>query len=67
MALNDPQFVQEIIAIQDEMIAATNYEASKQIYAEKLMQAVKHYLQSGTVTIQGTSNQGPFTGTGTIT
>lgn len=66
MTLNDKAFEEKIIQIQDEMIGATDYEASKQMYAVKLVEAVKVYLMSGTVTINGTSSQGPFTGTGTI-
>ena len=66
MALNDEQLVQDIISIQDEMIQSENYEESKRIYAEKLMQAIKDYLMSSVIKITGTSNQGAFTGTGKI-
>ena len=66
MALNDEQLVQDIISIQDEMIQSENYEESKRIYAEKLMQAIKDYLMSSIIQITGTSGQGAFTGTGKI-
>lgn len=66
MTLDDQGLVADIIDIQDEMRNATDYEQSKLIYATKLMQAFKKYLMSGTVTISGTTPQGPFTGTGTI-
>lgn len=49
MALNDNAFKAEIIALQDEMKTAVDYETSKEIYAEKLMIAVKNYIMSGTV------------------
>lgn len=67
MTLDDQGLVDAIIAIQDEMRTATDYEQSKAVYATKLMQAFKAYLLSGTVTVDiaGTSNQGAFTGTGT--
>ena len=48
------------------MIQSENYEESKRIYAEKLMQAIKDYLMSSVIQITGTSNQGAFTGTGKI-
>lgn len=69
MTLDDQGLVADIIAIQDEMRKATDYEESKTVYATKLMQAFKKYLLSGTVTVDivGTSNQGAFTGTGTGT
>lgn len=66
MALNDEQLVQDIIAIQDEMIKSENYEESKRIYAEKLMQAIKDYLLSSVIQITGISSQGAFTGQGKI-
>lgn len=66
MALNDEQFIQNIISIQEEMIQSKNYQEGKLIYAEKLLKAVKSYLQSATIQITGTSNQGAFTGTGKI-
>lgn len=66
MALNDEQLVQDIIRIQDEMIKSEDYEKSKRMYAEKLMQAIKDYLLSSVIQITGTSNQGAFTGTGKI-
>ena len=62
MALNDEQLVQDIISIQDEMIQSENYEESKRIYAEKLMQAIKDYLMSSVIQITGTSSQVAFTG-----
>ncbi|QTV06060.1 hypothetical protein [Faecalibacter bovis] len=66
MALNDAEFIQAVIDLQDEMIESENYEASKLIYAQKLLAIIKNYLMSGTVIITGTSNQGAFTGTGNI-
>lgn len=66
MALNNEQLKQNIILIQDEMIKSDNYEASKGIYAQKLVKAIESYLLSATIQITGTSNQGPFTGTGKI-
>ena len=60
MALNKEQLKQNLISIQDEMIRSDNYEMSKEIYAQKLVNAIEAYLLSGT------SNQGPFTGTGKI-
>lgn len=66
MTLDDQGLVADIIAIQDEMRTATDYEQSKTVYATKLMLAFKKYLTSGTVAITGTTPQGPFTGTGTI-
>ena len=70
MALNDTVFKNEIIALQDEMIEADDYEAAKVVYAEKLMQAVKKYIKSGTVSVNvtttGTASNHTGTGTGTI-
>jgi hypothetical protein len=70
MALNDNAFKAEIIALQDEMIAAEDYDAAKVIYAEKLMTAVKNYIKSGTVSVNvtttGTATSHTGTGTGTI-
>lgn len=66
MALNDEQLKQDIISITDAMRTKIDYEQSKEEYATQLMQAIKAYLTSATITITGTSNQGPFTGTGTI-
>lgn len=70
MALNDTVFRNEIIALQDEMIAAEDYDTAKLVYAEKLMQAVKKYIKSGTVTVNvattGTATSHTGTGTGTI-
>jgi hypothetical protein len=66
MTLDDAGFITKIKALQDEMRDAVDYEASKEQYATKLMQAIKAYLMSGTVTITGTSSVGPITGTGII-
>lgn len=66
MALNDLSFIAEVEALQDAMISKTDYETAKHEYALKLLAAVKNYMMSGTVEITGTSNQGTFTGTGTI-
>lgn len=67
MALNDAQFKQKIISLQDEMIQATNYETAKEQYAEKLMQAIKEYIKSGTVTVNVTTTGSATTQTGTGT
>lgn len=69
MALNDTAFKNEIIALQDEMIVAEDYEAAKVVYAEKLMQAVKKYIKSGTVSVNVTTtgNATNHTGSGTGT
>ena len=66
MALNDNAFKAAIIAIQDEMKDAVDYEASKEIYAEKLMLAVKNYIRSGTVStvVNTTGSASAQTGTG---
>ncbi len=66
MALNDNAFKAAIIAIQDEMKDAVDYEASKEIYAEKLMLAVKNYIRSGTVNtvVNTTGSASAQTGTG---
>lgn len=70
MALNDNGFKAAIIAIQDEMKDAVDYEASKEIYAEKLMLAVKNYITSGTVNTvvntTGSSSAQTGVGVGTI-
>lgn len=70
MALNDNAFKAAIIAIQDEMKDAVDYNQSKEIYAEKLVLAVKQYIMSGTVTTTvtttGTATAHTGTGTGTI-
>ncbi|MGU9939349.1 hypothetical protein F0358_05235 [Empedobacter brevis] len=66
MALNKEQLKQNLISIQDEMIRSDNYEMTKEIYAQKLVNAIEAYLLSATIQIAGTSNQGLFTGTGTI-
>jgi hypothetical protein len=70
MALNDNGLKAEIIALQDEMIQAQDYDAAKVVYAEKLMTAIKNYITSGTVTVTvattGTASAQTGTGTGTI-
>lgn len=70
MGLKDNAFKAEIIAIQDEMIKAIDYEDAKEIYAEKLMVAIKNYIMSGTVTVSvnttGSATAQSGTGTGTI-
>lgn len=70
MALNDTAFKTEIIALQDEMIQAENYDTAKVVYAEKLMVAIKNYIKSGTVSVTvattGTATAQTGTGTGTI-
>ena len=70
MALNDNAFKAAIIAIHDEMKDAVDYEASKEIYAEKLMLAVKNYIRSGTVKKEvnttGSASAQTGTGVGTI-
>jgi len=67
MPLNDTQFIQGVVDLQTEMETKTDRAQAKQDYAQKLLTLVKQYLKSGTVTITGTSSQGPFTGTGQIT
>ena len=62
MPLNQEKLKQEIISIQDEMINAEDYEASKEIYATKLMLAFYEFLLSGSLSVTGTSSQGAFTG-----
>ena len=70
MALNDNAFKSKIIALQDEMIQADDYNAAKVVYAEKLMLAIKEYIMSGTVAVNvattGTATSHTGTGTGTI-
>lgn len=66
MTLNKPQLIQDIKDIQDELKDEVDYETSKQKFAEMLADAIEKYVKSGTVEITGTSNQGTFTGTGTI-
>lgn len=70
MALNDAQFIQKIIALQDDMIQVTDYESGKQQYAEGLLAAVKSYIKSGQVVVNvqttGTSSSQTGTGTGSI-
>lgn len=70
MALNDNAFKAAIIEIQDEMKDAVDYDQSKEIYAEKLVLAVKQYIMSGTVnttvTTTGSATAQTGTGTGTI-
>lgn len=52
------------------MIQAVDYEAAKEIYAEKLMVAIKNYIKSGMVSVNvsttGTATAQTGTGTGTI-
>lgn len=66
MALNDQAFIAEVEALQDNMSARTDYESARYEYALQLLSAIKNYLLSSTIEITGTSSQGPFTGTGTI-
>lgn len=70
MPLNDNAFKQEIIALQDEMMEATDYETAKVQYADKLVLAIKNYITSGkvtvTVTTTGTATNHTGTGTGAI-
>lgn len=70
MALNDTAFKNAIIALQDEMITAQDYNAAKVIYADKLLAAVKNYIKSGTVSVTvattGSASAQTGTGTGTI-
>lgn len=70
MALNDTAFENEIIALQDEMIEAEDYNTAKVIYAEKLRIAIKNYIKSGavsvTVSTTGSATAQTGTGTGTI-
>lgn len=67
MALNDTVFKNEIIALQDEMIQAEDYDTAKVVFAEKFMQAIKKYIKSGTVTVNVTTtgNATNHTGSGT--
>lgn len=71
MALNDTAFKNAIIALQDDLNARVDYETAKVEYAEKLLQAVKNYIKSGTVTVTvsttGTASSHTGTGTGAIT
>lgn len=70
MALNDALFKNKIIELQDQMVQATDYETAKEQYAEKLMQAIKAYITSGTVNTvvntTGTASAQTGTGTGTL-
>lgn len=70
MALNDTVFKNEIIALQDEMIEAEDYDTAKVVYAEKLMVAIKNYIKSGTVSVTvsttGSATAQTGAGTGTI-
>lgn len=70
MALNDTAFKNAIIALQDEMITAQDYNTAKVIYADKLLAAVKNYIKSGTVSVTvattGSASAQTGTGTGTI-
>lgn len=66
MVLDKPQLIKDIEDIQDSLKDETDYESAKKKFAQLLADAIEKYQKSGTVTITGTSNQGPFTGTGTI-
>ena len=70
MALNDAQFKTDIIALQDDLNQRVDYDTAKIEYAEKLMQAVKKYIKSGTVSVNvnttGTATSHTGTGTGNI-
>ncbi|RLZ08604.1 hypothetical protein [Faecalibacter macacae] len=66
MPLNQAQLITRIIAIQDEMVQAEDYEATKEIYAARLTAAFYEFLMSGTLVITGTSSAGPITGTATF-
>ncbi len=66
MALNDTQLETKIIALTDDMLTKEDYASAKLEYASKLVAAIKEYLTTATVSVTGTSNQGPFTGTGTL-
>lgn len=67
MALNDTAFKTAIIALQDDLNQRLDYDTAKIEYAEKLMQAVKNYIKSGTVsvTVSTTGTASSHTGTGT--
>lgn len=69
MALNDSGFKSKIISLLDTMIESEDYETAKAQYAEKLMQAIKEYIKSGTVSVNVTTtgNATNHTGTGTGT
>ncbi|PTT43722.1 hypothetical protein DBR28_00080 [Chryseobacterium sp. HMWF028] len=67
MPLNDAQFIQQAVTLQQEMEGKTDKNTARQEYAEKLLKLLKDYLKSASIEITGTSNQGPFTGTGKIT
>ncbi len=60
MALNDAQFLQQAEELQTEMEGYTNRSEAKKKYAEKLLKLVKDYLNSASIEITGTSNQGPL-------
>lgn len=70
MALNDNAFQQEIIALQDEMMEAVDYDTAKVVYATKLMTAIKNYIKSGTVSVNvtttGSATNHTGSGTGAI-
>lgn len=66
MPLNDAQFLAKAEALQEDMEKETDRTTARKLYALKLLTLMKEYLTSATVTITGTSNQGPFTGTGKI-
>ncbi len=67
MALNDSGFKSKIISLLDTMIESEDYETAKAQYAEKLMQAIKEYIKSGTVSVNVTTtgNATNHTGSGT--
>lgn len=66
MALDKATLIQDIKNIQDDLKDKTDYEAARDEFAQKLADAIEKHLKSGTVNITGTSNQGTFTGSGTI-
>lgn len=66
MALDKLGLIQDIKDIQDELKNEVDYEVARNKFAQKLADAIEKHLKTGSVTITGTSNQGVFTGTGTI-
>ncbi|URC13942.1 hypothetical protein [Flavobacterium sp. B183] len=70
MALNDQQFITEVVELQDEMIQSSNYDEAKEVYASKLAAAISKYIKSGTVTVNvtttGSATNQAGTGTGKI-
>ncbi len=67
MALNKNKLIEDIIAIQTEMLEKE--EPDFQTYAEKLATAIDEFVKSGEVTVQsGIALQaGAYTGTTTTT